>query len=76
VLVTTVEPCGLCLAACHYAGIGRVVFGASLADMQAITGAEWCAGPPPGVSLQQDARAAECRALLSRWAAARRAPGA
>lgn len=35
VLYSTVEPCPMCLAACHWARVGRVVFGASIADAQA-----------------------------------------
>ena len=38
----------MCLAASHYARIGRIVFGASLEDLHALTGAELLAGPRPG----------------------------
>ncbi|PSP15397.1 nucleoside deaminase [Halobacteriales archaeon QH_10_67_13] len=50
-LYASTEPCEMCTAAIHYAGIGRVVFGvarATLADRQ---------GTAPGVS---------CRELLDR----------
>ena len=40
VLYVTVEPCPMCLSACHYAGITTVVFGAPIAAMHAITGSE------------------------------------
>ena len=39
-LYATVEPCPMCLSACHYAGIDAVVFGAALEDMQGVTGGE------------------------------------
>src|SRR5690606_11000615 len=38
VLYVTVEPCPMCLAACHYAGVARVVYGAGIADLEAFTG--------------------------------------
>lgn len=69
ILYTTVEPCPMCLAACHYAGIAQVVHGASLADLQAITGRELQAPPPPGVAQQGGLLAEDCRQLLQAWAA-------
>jgi tRNA(Arg) A34 adenosine deaminase TadA len=39
-LYVTVEPCPMCLSACYYAGIPEIFFGASLADMQVVTGSE------------------------------------
>jgi len=44
---TTVEPCPMCFAATHHAGIGRFAIGASREDPDAITGAEMLAGPRP-----------------------------
>jgi tRNA(Arg) A34 adenosine deaminase TadA len=77
-LYVTVEPCGMCLAACHYAHINRVVFGARLADLHALTGDE-LPGPdsrPPGgdPTLIGDCLRADSLALLQAWAA-RRTPG-
>jgi len=72
-LYATVEPCLMCLTACHYAGIGAVVFGASLDDMHAVTGNELHV---PHAALEQggfnvvmtDAcLRAECAALLDEW---------
>lgn len=71
VLYTTVEPCPMCLAACHYAGIGRVLYGASLADLHRITGRELTAVSPAEVALTGEVLAEQCRALLAEWAAAR-----
>ena len=70
-LYATVEPCPMCLAACHYAGIARVVFGASLAEMHGVTGGECFGTPADGIELAGPVRADECRALLAAWAAAR-----
>jgi tRNA(adenine34) deaminase len=72
-IYSTVEPCLMCLAACHYAGIRRVVFGASLADMQAVTGRElMTVSDPallaPGIELHGGCLRGESLALLRRWA--------
>jgi len=74
-LFVTVEPCAMCLGACHYAGIREIVFGAPLADMHRHTGgeagradAEVAAGHADlqitGNFLRED-----CVALLGEWAA-------
>jgi tRNA(Arg) A34 adenosine deaminase TadA len=68
VLYATVEPCPMCLAACHYAGIRRVVYGASLDDMHRVTRGECFAPPPAELALAGPVRGEECRALLARWA--------
>jgi tRNA(Arg) A34 adenosine deaminase TadA len=68
VLYATVEPCPMCLAACHYAGIRRVVYGASLDDMHRLTRDECFAPPPSGLDVAGPVRGDECRALLARWA--------
>ena len=73
-LYVTVEPCAMCLAASHYAGIERVWFGASLDEMQAITGRELQGALPPVTRLTGGVLADECGALLREWSAARRRP--
>ncbi len=39
-MYVTVEPCPMCMAASHYAGIRHIYFGASLADMHSFTNSE------------------------------------
>ncbi len=74
-LVSTVEPCCMCLTASHYAHIDRIVFGASLADIDAVTHNELllshqtiladCDRKPVVLG---DVLGDECRALLREWA--------
>lgn len=69
-LYVTVEPCRMCLAACHYAGVDAVVYGAAIADMNAVTGNELgdgAAGTAESVRLTGGCLAAECRALIKTW---------
>jgi tRNA(adenine34) deaminase len=68
-LYATVEPCAMCLAASHYAGIRRVWFGAGLDAMQAVTGREIRGNLPDGLTLTGGVLAADCAALLANWAA-------
>jgi tRNA(Arg) A34 adenosine deaminase TadA len=72
-LFVTVEPCPMCLAACHYARVGRVTWAASLEDLHAITGSELRdVGPPAGIALSGGVLRAEAVALLRDWAERRR----
>jgi len=75
-LYVTVEPCAMCLAACHYAGIADIVYGAAIADMNAVTGSELVASPDgDGVlKLAGGCLAEDCRALIAAWSASRQ-PG-
>jgi len=73
-LYVTVEPCAMCLAAIHYAGIAQVWFGAGLDAMQAVTGRELRGNLPEGMALTGGVLADECRSLLHEWAASRRRP--
>jgi tRNA(Arg) A34 adenosine deaminase TadA len=68
-LYSTVEPCAMCRAASAYAGIARIVFGASLADLHAmtgteLTGVEFAHGP----ALEGGCLREESLALLAGWA--------
>jgi len=73
VLYATVEPCPMCLSACHYARIDEVVYGASLADMQAITRSELVVRHATlaeggfDVAISGPVLADECRELLRDW---------
>lgn len=70
-LYVTVEPCAMCLAASHYAGIRHVCFGVGLEAMQAVTGRELRGVVPDGMTLTGGVLEAECGDLLRRWADAR-----
>jgi guanine deaminase len=76
-LFVTVQPCPMCLAACHYAGISEIIYGASIESMQAITQGELCiapaelfAGRPEQPVITGGVLSAECQSLLTRWGAA------
>jgi tRNA(adenine34) deaminase len=73
-LYVTVEPCAMCLAAIHYAGIGRVWFGVGLEAMQAVTGRELRGPVPDDMTLTGGLLAEDCGSLLREWAAGRRRP--
>ncbi|MGI9309070.1 MAG: nucleoside deaminase [Gammaproteobacteria bacterium] len=68
-LYATVEPCSMCLAACFYAGISRVVYGVSIEAMQEITGSELKLQPQlmPGLVVEGGVLAEDCRGLLQSW---------
>jgi tRNA(adenine34) deaminase len=73
-IFSTVQPCPMCLAACHYAGIRRLVYGASLADMQAVTHRELTtvsdpATIAPHIAISGGCLREESLALLRQWAA-------
>lgn len=81
-LYVTVEPCPMCLAACHYAGITEIYFGAPIRAMHSITGSELCVAPGElyaGRAAQPliagGVLADECLALLETWRAARDSAG-
>jgi tRNA(Arg) A34 adenosine deaminase TadA len=73
-LYSTVEPCPMCLAACHYAGIANVYFGASLDEMQSVTGNELTDCAMNGVAVHKvgGVMREECLQLLHEWAGSSR----
>lgn len=75
-LFVTVQPCPMCLAACHYAGISEIIYGASIESMQAITHGELCIAPAELFAGRTEqpvitggVLADECQSLLTRWGA-------
>lgn len=75
-LYVTVEPCPMCLAASHYAGISRIIHGASLEDLDALTGGELLSAlrgsQPGGPLVEGGCLREESLALLKAWARGRR----
>ncbi len=71
------EPCAMCAGAMFWAGIRRVVFGASTPDIEAALGgpslpmrcAEALAGAQPAVQVQGPVLQDEAVAVLNAWAA-------
>jgi tRNA(adenine34) deaminase len=69
-LYVTVEPCAMCLGACHYAGIARVFYGASLADLNGVTGNEFLPAPVAAAALPElrgGIMRSESLVLLGAW---------
>jgi tRNA(Arg) A34 adenosine deaminase TadA/flavin reductase (DIM6/NTAB) family NADH-FMN oxidoreductase RutF len=81
VVAATCEPCAMCASALHFARVGIVYFGATIADAEA---AGFRQIPLPARELLALARsetrsvpdllADECRALFAQWRAARASP--
>ena len=76
-LFVTVEPCPMCLSACHYAGVGEICFAASIDSFNAVTGNELCVSadqlfPADGApSVSGGVLAAEAERLIDQWRALR-----
>ncbi len=73
-LYVTVEPCAMCLAACFYAGVSEIIFGAPIELMQTKTGAELCtdaaqlyAGAEQAPQVSGGVLTEECSDLLQAW---------
>ncbi len=73
-LFTTCEPCPMCLAASHWAKIGRVIHGATIADAGAAGFSELCIGAARLAELggsplrvESGLLQSECRALFQLW---------
>jgi tRNA(adenine34) deaminase len=74
VLYVTVQPCPMCLTAAYYAGIHTIIYGASIATLDRITGNELCTPPAELFAGQAEqpvltggVLAQECDALLAAW---------
>ena len=70
-LYVTVEPCPMCVAACHYAGVREIVYAASLADFHAITGTELLSTLSTSALLTGGCRRDDSLELLRAWAGRR-----
>ena len=69
-LFVTVEPCAMCVAACAYAGIEEVVFGAGIEVLESHTGSEQTAPAGDGaVRLSGGLLSEACASLIDQWAA-------
>jgi len=68
-LYSTVEPCPMCLSAGFYSGIRHIYFGATLADMEAITGSELtgCSLGAADAIKTGGVLREECLELLNSW---------
>jgi guanine deaminase len=74
VVATTCEPCPMCMAALHWARVGTVYFGATIADAAAagfhevlLPAAEVVARSGHRLELIADVRRQECAALFDEW---------
>lgn len=74
-LYVTVEPCAMCLAASHYAGLTHIFFGVELGVLQAVTGRELAGVRPGGLAVTGGLLAEECAALVRTWAQNAAGPG-
>jgi tRNA(Arg) A34 adenosine deaminase TadA len=76
-LYVTVEPCAMCLAACSYAGIDQVFYGAPISAMNDVTGNEVPAGEllttQLAIVISGGLLAEESMGLIQEWATAKRA---
>jgi len=72
---STCEPCPMCFAACHWARVSRIVFGARIADAAAagfhempIANVRMKALGGSDVAVVADVLRDQCQALFARWA--------
>ncbi len=75
-IYSTCEPCPMCFAACHWAGIRRIVFGARIADAAAagfhelpVSNRQLAEAGGSRIELVEGFLRDECVALFERWRA-------
>lgn len=80
VVYTTTEPCPMCFAACHWAGVARVVYGARIPDAAragfrelALPAEEMARRGKSPIKLEGGVLAEECAGLFGEWKAAGKA---
>ena len=73
-LYSTTEPCPMCFAAIHWARIGKIIYGTSIADVKrlgfnelAISNKKMKALGRSGVKIVKGFMVGECRRLLKDW---------
>jgi guanine deaminase len=73
-IYSTTEPCPMCFSAIHWAKIGRIVYGADIADAQEagfseleISNERMCKEGKSALIVEGGVLAAECRELFSLW---------
>ena len=81
IVATTCEPCPMCMSALHWARVGRVYFGATIADAEdagfnelSISAADVVRLGGSEVQLVPELLRNECRQLFADWKAAGGAP--
>jgi tRNA(Arg) A34 adenosine deaminase TadA len=75
IIYSTAEPCPMCFSAIHWAGIKKIVFGASIADAKkagfnemAISNRAMNFAGKARIKIVSGVEAKKCRALLEEWA--------
>jgi tRNA(Arg) A34 adenosine deaminase TadA len=73
-IYSTTEPCPMCFAACHWARLGRIVYGASIADAAAagfheltISNEQMRRLGGSGVEVVGGVLRGECEAIFEQW---------
>lgn len=74
IIYSTCEPCPMCFAACHWAGLSRIVYGARIADAQTagfreltISNRRMKSLGGSHVEIVPDFMREDCRALFGLW---------
>jgi tRNA(Arg) A34 adenosine deaminase TadA len=79
-IYVTLEPCPMCLSACHWARVSRIVYGAEIADAVAagfneltVPAKELARLGRSPIRLEGSVLREECRALFDKWKASGKA---
>jgi len=73
-IYSTCEPCPMCFAACHWAGIDKIIYGAEIKDANKagfnelkISNNEMKKKGKSTVKIQKDLLSSECKKLFDEW---------